>query len=206
MDRPVNLVASRSGESVVLEVEVCCLAVADEDIENYRDSGFNSDFKGIVFSIKKGDILGIGTQAEFEVTRRNDVLKHTSSIFTIAPNRSADKGPVQVNAAGDKVVILLPKAQFQKYVALKINRETHPILNCCLIIPALTYLLEEMRSGRIEEDWRWYVVLRSRLKDIGVDPDDIDSSGRSTYELAQLLIGSPFEDAVSSLERMLTDE
>lgn len=208
---------NRSRESFIIpsnlidgKVEVCTFILANEYIPKYRDRQFHPDFEDISFEVWKGDVLAVGDELTFDADLVHDPLRKVPSIFSV--QKSTSKEPMEVSAIGNKIVISLSSDNFDKYNALKNAESIQPVLSSLVIVPALVYVLEDLKAyseedlEQLEDESRWFRVLKRKLKDdFDLEISNISSSNESTLLLAQKLIGDPVTAALGSLYDVESD-
>ncbi|MBO8161845.1 MAG: hypothetical protein H0Z24_09465 [Thermosipho sp. (in: Bacteria)] len=195
-------------------VEICSFILATEDIADYRNNNFHHDYKGILFKVKKGDILAVDRDRIFFAEKEVDPLKKIPSIFTVAPNENQDAPPIDIDATNNRVVILLSKENFDRFKNLQLDQGLHSTLASLLVIPALISLLEMVKESVREgstgvseyEELRWFRVLVNKLKDIGIDIYNYNSFTDSTIKIAQELIGNPLTSSLKNLEGYIYED
>ena len=110
-----------------------------------------------------------------------------------------------VDMSQRKIIIKLPLSDFYSYKALSATPLALPILNSLTVIPALVYVLEELRALPIQErsensDTLWYKVLsKALLTQFDCDIESEEFSNQNCLVLAQKLIDNPVTDAFTFL-------
>jgi hypothetical protein len=183
---------------------VCAFILADHDIL-YENPDFHPDYEGSSFSVRKGDILAVDETRTFYAERITDMLRQIPSIFTIARNSAQDPPAIDVDAQGDKIVILLSPQEYERYLHLRNDPALRPALNSMIVSPALTYILDlinpehEANEPSDREDLRWYRVLSGKLKEHGINLESGNAFTDSSVKLASNLIGNPIVEGMETL-------
>lgn len=183
-------------------VQICPLILATEDIDNYRSEEFHSDYLGHTFKIKKGDVLAVDVEKSFFAEKDVDPLRRIPSIFTIKPDRNPDASSIDIELTGNKIIVKLSEANFDYYKSLTLNQHLQPLLTSLIILPALIYVLETIKNGEQEieyEEYRWYQVIKRRLKEMDIDAYNLNAHLDSTLLIAQKLIGNPLDTSLLAL-------
>lgn len=186
-------------------VQICPFIVATEDITSYSSTDFDDDYKGMTFDIEEGCVLAVGQQVDADVSDSIDDLANTPSIFSIVQNTDEAIQEMKVDGNGDKIVIQLPFNDYYSYKSLSQNPKFEPVLNALTIVPALVFVIEEMKQWNREEmnsreiNCGWFRSIKHVLSkafncDVESGLSDMDS-----MELAQKLIGSPLPSAFAEL-------
>lgn len=110
-----------------------------------------------------------------------------------------------VDMSQRKIIIKLPLSDFYSYKALSATPLAQPILNSLTVVPALVYVLEELRALPIQErsensDTLWYKVLsKALLTQFDCDIESEEFNNQNCLILAQKLINNPVTDAFTFL-------
>lgn len=186
-------------------VQICPFIVAREDITSYSNADFDDDYKGMSFDIEEGCVLAVGQQVNADVSDSIDDLANTPSIFSIIQNTDEAIKEMKVDESGDKIVVQLPFNDYYSYKSLSQNPKFEPVLNALTIVPALVFVIEEMKRwdgeeiNRRELDCGWFRSIKHVLsKEFDCDVEG-GLSNRDSMELAQKLIGSPLPSAFAEL-------
>lgn len=192
------------------KVQICSFILAAEDLPDYRNRNFHSDYGNTSFKVKKGDVLAVDRDRSFDADKEIDPLKKLPSIFTVTPNEGKDAPPFEIDTNDNKVVIKLSKENFERYKILSMNQSLHTTLASLLIVPALVSLLE-MIKGDVKqidelEEYRWFRVLANKLHSIGIEVNNSNSFTDSSVMTAQKLIGNPLSNSLKTLEGFQTED
>lgn len=186
-------------------VQICPFIVATEDITSYSCADFDDDYKGLTFDIEEGCVLAVGQQVDADVSDSIDDLANTPSIFSIVQNTDEAIKEMKVDGNGDKIVIQLPFNDYYSYKSLSQNPKFEPVLNALTIVPALVFVIEEIKLWNREEmnsreiNCGWFRSIKHVLsKEFNCDVES-GLSDMDSMELAQKLIGSPLPSAFAEL-------
>lgn len=187
------------------KLQICPFVVAVEDIFGYTTDDFHEDYLGVPFDIEAGCVMAVGTMITADISKDTDDLANTPSIFSIIRNADATCKEMLVDMSGRKIVIKLPLADYYNYKKMAKVPQYHPILNSLTVIPALVYVLSELKCMPIEarmenQDSLWYKTISKVLKTkFNCDLESESFSSINTIEMAQKLINSPITDAFHML-------
>lgn len=189
-------------------VQVCSIIVASEDINNYKNDNFSSDYKGISFNIKKGCVLAIGPQFNFDIKKEKDELESAESIFIIVPIKDANVKEIEIDTTNSKkLTIRMPQLSYNRYKRMSINLALQPLMHSILIIPALVVVFDELKSAGDElyiyEDFRWFKSLKKACEKFNITLNQDGLANLDSYKTAQMLMDSPI---VKALENMITED
>ena len=195
-----------SNKLVSGKLQICPFVVATSDINGYTSDEFHDDYDGQAFAVETGCVMAVGRMVTANISKDIDDLANTPSVFSIIRNADATCKQMLVDMSGRKIVIKLPLEDYYSYKSLSKTPQAQAILNALTVIPALTYVLGELKNLSIEErqenhDSLWYkTIKKSLLAQFDCDLESSDFDNQNTIELAQKLINDPISDAF----RMLT--
>lgn len=187
------------------KLQICPFIVATNDIHAYTSPDFHEDYQGITFDIEAGCVMAVGKMVTVDISKDIDDLANTPSIFTIIKNPDANCKQMLVDMSHRKIVIKLPLGDFYSYKALSSTPLAQPILNSLTVVPALVYVLEELKSLSFQErsensDTLWYKVLsKALLTQFDCDIESEEFNNQNCLVLAQKLINNPVTDAFTFL-------
>lgn len=187
------------------KLQICPFIVASKDIENYTSEELHEDYDGETFNIESGCVMAVGNMVTADIIKDTDDLANTPSVFSIVRNADTECGQMLVDYSGRKIVIKLPLNDYYSYKTLSNNPIAQPMLNSLTVIPALTFVLSELKLLSIEErrensDSLWYKTIRKALSTkFNCDIESEDYINENTIELAQKLINDPITDAFNLL-------
>lgn len=187
------------------KLQICPFIVAVDDITGYSSNDFHDDYAGTSFDIEAGCVLAVGKMVTVDISKDIDELANTPSIFSIIRNADAACKQMLVDFSGRKILIKLPLDDYYSYKQLSKTPSAQAILNSLTVIPALTYVLEELKSLTPDErnensDSLWYRTLsKTLLTQFDCDIESADFNSQNCLELAQKLINDPISDAFKML-------
>lgn len=204
---------SKTAEAYPLEsktvngkLQICPFVVAVEDICGFSNPDFHDDYAGINFDVEAGCVLAVGKMATLDISKDIDELANTPSVFSIVMNTDSSCRQMLVDMYARKLLIKLPLNEYYCYKQLSKTPEAQAILNSLTIVPALTYVLEELKMlsiferNELSEQYLWYRVLSKTLAtqfDCNIESEEFNSV--NCIELAQKLINDPLSDALHVL-------
>ena len=194
-----------SSKQVNGKLQICPFAAAIQDITGYSSADFHNDYSGISFDIEAGCVLAVGKMVTVDISKDIDDLANTPSIFSITRNADAACKQMLVDYSGRKILIKLPLDDYYSYKQLGNMPQAQSILNSLTVIPALTYVLEELRAQSVDErsensDTLWYRTLsKALLTQFDCDIESENYNSQNFMELAQKLINNPISDAFKML-------
>lgn len=183
-------------------LQAAFFVIAEKDIHNFYSDDFNEMYEGLEFDIERHNILAIGEYYKIPINKDYDEIKNISSIFSIIPNYNKEANLIKTELISDKIVVEIPKKQFDYYKIVSKNKNNHPILHSMLIVPILIEVLQTLKTeDGIDnfEDYRWFNGLEHALEKINLTIDEINNKNISSYIIAQKLLDSPMTNGIDSL-------
>ena len=187
------------------KLQICPFVVAVDDLKGFTSPDFHEDYQGIAFDIEAGCVMAVGKMVTVDISKDIDDLANTPSIFNISKNPDESCKQMLVDMSQRKIIIKLPLSDFYSYKALSATPLAQPILNSLTVVPALVYVLEELRALPIQErsensDTLWYKVLsKALLTQFDCDIESEEFNNQNSLVLAQKLINNPVTDAFTFL-------
>ena len=186
-------------------LQICPFIVANEDLPDYINSNFHPDYRGFKFSIEAGCVMAVGRQVNVDIDNEINDLSNTPSVFKIIKNADDTVQGMIVEMNNPKIVIKIPEQEFYNYKSLEHAITIQPVLNSMVIIPTLTYVLEEISKRDSDEryeysSYSWYRAIKKALAarfSCDIDSDQLQE--RNLIELAQKLINVPLADSLKVL-------
>ena len=188
-------------------VNVCSFIAAAEDIPNYQGPDFHDDYSGITFNINKGAVLAVAEQSSFRIEHAADELARVPSIFMILEHNDNEAKEMAVDLGEQRILLYLPKDDYYRYKSVMGDTMQQPIFHSAMILPALTYVLTELKKPGNDlymfEDKRWFRSLTKKLHDNGIDINNDDFIDDVSILTAQALLDYPI---TKTLDYMTTNE
>lgn len=194
-----------SDKDVRGKLQICPFIVAAREIEDYSSAEFHEDYDGQSFNIEKGCVMAVSRTVTADIEKDTDDLANTPSVFSIVRNADVSCRQMLVDMSGRKIVIKLPLEDYYSYKSLSNTPQAQAVLNSLTIIPALTYVLGELKCMSVEDrienrDSLWYkTVKKALLTRFDCDLESDNFNNQNMIELAQKLINDPISDAFQML-------
>lgn len=174
------------------------------------EGGWHPDYKGQIFDIERGMVLGYGGEIKHMLERRQEESRKGMSLIEVNCS-DADSGPFEVDLNGDVIVIYLPKKTFISFDALYSNNPQYALsFHASLVVPTLLYALSAMASeeGKDYQERKWYQAIDTKLsKDSRFrDAPLSDLTPAKALEISQLLLNCPFSKVTESLLKTEPEE
>ena len=107
-----------------------------------------------------------------------------------------------VNIGVPRIHVEVSRDQFRLYQSVAASRQGSSILASMLVLPVLVDVFHRIKGSEQDglEDFRWFQVVRARLREI-VQP--VDAPDFDPMKAAQALLDSPFARGITELVQCL---
>lgn len=197
-------------EDVNYQIDISTFIVANQDISHYRNEKLNNDYNGVKFDITKGSILAIADYISLNVDKSKNSLGKKDSIFNIS--KTSKEGPMEFEIMNDRIVIKLGEENFENLQRMQMSSKHREVIYSMFIVPALIYVFENLARSEDEDmeeyrEYLWFRSLEKLLKAYEIELNHQTIKTKTSYILAQKLIGEPISKALVALnERSDFDE
>lgn len=194
-----------SNKDVCGKLQICTFLVATQDNPEYTNKNFNQDYRGFKFFIETGCIMAVGKQFNIDVEKEINDLANIPSIFSIIKNTDPLASGMFVEYDRKKIVIKLQEKDYYNFKSISEETNIRPALNSIVVIPALLYVLEEVKMRPANERFEydslgWYRAIKKALmKRFSCDIESEEFNEKNMLVLAQQLINTPVSDALLAL-------
>lgn len=190
------------------KLELVAFVLATQNIDNFVSDDWNDDFAGLQFDIPKGSILAFCNLPDLIISKDDQDLMKTSSIFSVVRRNTDANIPIDVEPNSDKIRIGLASKEYQLYNKFANIDEAQPIVNALVILPALVYIFEELRQDGNENKYgekSWYISLERAYKKRGMNLQQVlFDSEKTSLECAQEAMDFPVASALSCIQDLFT--
>lgn len=191
-------------ENILGKIQVTSFIVVKENILNYENESFNSDYFGMKFNLEKGTILAIGDSYKIDVDKEKESLGNVPSIFIICKKMTTDEIGINIEYNMDKIRIDLNISDYEKYTQLvSTSTQFIDVINSSLIFPILVYVFEKLKNefDEIEEnDYRWFKALKNIFEKYGYRFNQELFENETSLQLAQKVLDFPFSKSLNALQ------
>jgi len=180
-------------------VEVNVFVRALRDASGYSIDAAHPDYDGAKFQVREGDILAVGEGHLFHIESSFDSLSRIGSIMQIEEATEEGELPLRVDFNGDKIRIILAKADFKDYKLLKAQEGVSAALTATIVLPVLVEALHFWKAGEAgqqEDSLRWMRALRSRVTKLELESES------DNLILAQKLVELPLRRALVAARQL----
>ena len=185
------------------DLSFCPFIVSKESLTGYYNNDFNEDYTEPI-NLEKGSLLAVGNQMIWPISKNNADLLNSSSPFKIGlnPDESISNMVVEFESQ-PKIRILLSSKDLSNYKNMKNDPKLKSILNSAVVVPALIYVLSELKQcDDMEASYgslSWYLSIKeSYLKNFNKNITT-DLANENIFDLAQKMLKTPINDAFENL-------
>lgn len=185
--------------------------VADKDIVGFKSKLLNEDYDEEI-SFNRGSILAYRNLPKIYISKNYEELVGDDSFFTVIKRMDIEEVeslPVIYDITDSKIKILVSEKTYNEYIKYHANPIMQPLLNTLLVMPAIAYMVDELRSCDDIEQIKplyWFQRISKSYKMQGKDfINDIINSDSSCVEIAQSMLQMPIEKAFECLSKVIEE-
>ena len=191
------------------DVYLVGMIVAKQAIPQYYSQSFNEDYEDSV-DLEKGDILAYQNLPRIIVLKNYEELASDAAFFTIVcKNVGQDtEEPVTFDMNSDKIKIFVDEAIYNEYIKFHTNPIMKPIMISMLVMPALSYVIEEVRANGPDtySSCYWYQKIKKSCELQGKRfIEDILEGDATSVEIAQEMLQLPIGSAFRNLSTVVEE-
>ncbi len=191
------------------EVYLVGMVVAKQPIKGFYSQKFNEDYDEAV-DFEKGAIMAYRNLPRIIVLKNYEELASDDAFFTIVSKNSGQdmEEPVTFDLNGNKIKIYVDDSVYNEYVKFHINPIMKPIMISMLVMPALAYVIEEVRNNGIENyiSCYWYQKIKKSCELQGKRfVEDIIDGDATSIEIAQEMLQLPVAKAFRNLSAVVEE-
>ena len=202
------------------DIAIQGMIVAAKNIDHYSLKEFNPEYFGSTeFNILKGFLLA--SEPGFEIKLTTILEKNMAGIVLVRGDKNTDEMSVyypEIDEANpelmDYIMITLPDADYVNYGKLMTKKHlkngTDRFLHASVILPAITEGITKLKFEEEEEEPStsykgtvWADSIYNALETHGIS--DLANCNKSSYQLANMLLGNAIRDALSNIVQKSTD-
>ena len=197
-----------SSSKVNGEVSLLGMIVSKKDIRYYRNNALNPDYEDIDLSIPKAAIMAYYNMPKINILKNYEELAQEDSIFSVVRELRLDQNeehPIHFSLDPDRIKIFVDDQIFKAYIQYQNNQSMKPLILSVLVMPALTYMIEELRNNYEEyEGCKWFVKFSKYYKQQGIEfIYDIIEGEKTIVEIVQELLQLPIGKTFLNMQEML---
>ncbi len=179
------------------KLHITSFAVAAEDIHDYYDMDFVSDYNGTHFDIDKYDIIAYDDGYSIDIIHDIDKDDKISSIFVVVPKIDNPDDGAEFTYQNYKIIIKLPQHTYRQYDRLKYSTRYQNLFFSIFAIPILAMSLNNIKDvsyDDLEVQFQWFISVKKVYKKLYNQELD-----QETFEKTDTFIFSQriFDNAIS---------
>lgn len=191
------------------EIALLGMVVSLKDIPFYRNSKLNSDYNDVDLMIPRAAILAYYNMPKINVLKNYEELAQEESLFSVVKEMRMDQNeerPIHFQLDPERIKIYVDEDVYSAYLLYQNNITMRPLIMSLLVMPALTYMVEELRrdDNTSYKNTRWFLKFLKLYQDRGKDfVDDIIYGDQSITEIVQEMLQLPIEKTFLNMREML---
>ena len=168
------------------KVDIQCYVIAINDLMNYQDTSFHTDYAGCIFSVAENDVIAVTGNMPLNILKNHEKLG-LGNIFdwnTIEPDL-----PIHFSYNTDKIRINYPKTADGKDPFGYLFETNKWTAYNIVIVPALSGAFDILKSAEASDyaDKDWYNVITSLLpKEEWLDDEPFSNAQRLLGDLPMI--------------------
>lgn len=179
-------------------VDLTVMIVTNVDMDEYKNTAFNSDVYGSDYSVrnlKRGDILAFEPTIEIQISMEDDIEQGVQTYIKLA---KSDKKVLDINLDNESIIINLPEEAYNIYAQLQNSKEVK-LASTALLLPALMAAIDDIKDQESTNDeYLWNRELRSVIVE-KLNYDETKLANTSSIIVAQQILNRPIIKAFESL-------
>lgn len=197
-----------SSSKVNGEIALLGMVVSKVDIPFYRNNNLNPDYSDIDLMIPQAAILAYYNMPKISVLKNYEELAQEDSLFSVVKEMRLDQNeeiPVHFQLDPERIKIFVNEEVYSAYILYQNNLTMRPLIMSVLVMPALTYMMEELRQSYEEyENFRWFIKFTKFYQQQGKDfVDDVIYGEQTITEIVQEMLQLPIGKTFLNLQEML---
>lgn len=197
-----------SSSKVDGEIALLGMVVSKKDIPFYRNNNLNPDYSDIDLMIPRVAILAYYNMPKINMLKNYEELAQEDSLFSVVREMRLDQNeeiPIHFQLDPERIKIFVNEKVYSAYIQYQNNLIMRPLIMSVLVMPALTYMMEELRQGYEEyESFRWYIKFAKFYQQQGKDfVDDVIYGEQAITEIVQEMFRLPIGKTFLNMQEML---
>ena len=187
------------------EIALLGMIVALKKITNFKSRHLNEDYGDEHIYFDKAYILAYRNLPRIYVAKDYEELAGEDPLFTIVKRfnqNNEEELPVTYELGENKIRIKVDGDTYDNYIKFHQNNNMNPLVVSILILPAMAYMIEVLRTSDSEgyRSMYWYQKIKKFCKIQGKDFEgDMIECDKMSVEIAQELLNHPIGRAFQSL-------
>ena len=198
-----------SSSKVNGEVSLLGMVVSKTDITFYRNNTLNPDYNDIDLMIPRGAIMAYHNMPKINVLKNYEELAQEDSLFSVVREMRLDQNeekPIHFALDPERIKIYVNEEVYSAYIQYQNNLTMRPLILSVLVMPALTFMMEELRNGyEAYENSRWFLKFSKfyQMQNKDFVDDIIYGEDKTITEVVQELLQLPIGKTFLNMQEML---
>ena len=192
-------------------ISLLAMIVSTEKIPYYKNSALNEDYNGVDIIIEKASILAYYNMQPIQINKNYEELADQESIFSVVKVARKDEyedKPVEFNLNNNRIQIRVNEDVYNTFINYQNNPNMRPFISAVLVMPALSYMLEELRyDPELSESYasyQWFIRLSKFYELQGKDfMEDVVGGEEYISTVVQEMLKLPITSAITNIPVML---
>ena len=190
------------------EVALLGMVVSKKEIPFYRNNSLNPDYDDIDLMIPRAAILAYYNMPKINVLKSYEEFAQEESLFSVVREMRMDQNeqrPIHFSLDPERIKIFVDEEVYSAYIQYQNNITMRPLIMSILVMPALTYMMEELRLGyEPYEGYRWFVKFSKFFRQQGKDfIEDVIEGESAITEIVQEMLQLPIGKTFINMQEML---
>ena len=190
------------------EVALLGMVVSKKEIPFYRNNSLNPDYDDIDLMIPRAAILAYYNMPKINVLKSYEEFAQEESLFSVVREMRMDQNeqrPIHFSLDPERIKIFVDEEVYSAYIQYQNNITMRPLILSILVMPALTYMMEELRLGyESYEGYRWFVKFSNFFRQQGKDfIEDVIEGESAITEIVQEMLQLPIGKTFINMQEML---
>ncbi|MCR4717282.1 MAG: hypothetical protein K5656_08880 [Lachnospiraceae bacterium] len=192
------------------DVALVGMIVAKKEIANYQNDRLNDDYDDVNLTIPRAAIMAYCNMPRLNILKNYEELSQEESLFSVIGNIKKDQNeelPVRFSLDSDRIKIFVDAEVRDAYIAYQNNVAMRPLIWSVLLIPALTFMMEELRRDyEAYENCRWFIKFSAFYRQQGKDfVEDVIYGENPITDIVQELLQLPIGKTFLNMQEMIGD-
>ncbi len=190
------------------EISFLGMIVSKADIPYYRNNTLNPDYSDVDLMIPRAAILAYYNMPKINVLKNYEELAQEESLFSVVREVKMDQNeerPIHFSLDPERIKIFVDEDVYSAYIQYQNNLTMRPLIFSVLIMPALTFMMEQLKEGyESYENCRWFIKFSKYYQQQGKDfIEDVIEGDSSITETVQELLRLPIGKTFLNMQEML---
>lgn len=191
------------------DINLLGMVVSKTTIGHYSNPALNEDYEDITLNIQPASILAYENMDPIHIAKNYEELAEKDSIFSVVKQMRMDQNEhnsIRFKLDTDKIKIMVDDDLYGSYITYKGNTAMQPLMTSILVMPALTFMMEILRTEGVEDyaSSYWFIKMEKYYKLHGKNfVDDVIYGDDMISEVVQEMLQLPVGKTLLNIPEML---